>query len=113
MVRGYEKFVELVKEKSNGKVRVQLFANALLGSDRTTMEAVQRGTLDMASCSSPNMASFAREYMVFDLPYVTSPAHQKQLYAALDSGANWASIFERRSLRHRPENLYVQRIWLP
>ncbi|WP_297219150.1 TRAP transporter substrate-binding protein [uncultured Desulfovibrio sp.] len=86
MVRGYEKFVELVKEKSNGKVRVKLFANALLGSDRATMEAVQRGTLDMASCSSPNMASFAREYMVFDLPYVTSPAHQKQLYAALDSG---------------------------
>ncbi len=65
MVRGYEKFAELVKEKSNGKVLVKLFANALLGSDRATMEAVQRGTLDM----------------VFDLPCVTSPAHQKQLYA--------------------------------
>jgi tripartite ATP-independent transporter DctP family solute receptor len=86
MVRGYEKFVEIVEEKSGGKVKIKLFSNAVLGSDRATLEAAQRGTLDMASCSSPNMASFAREYMVFDLPFVTYPEYQKNLYAALDSG---------------------------
>lgn len=86
MVLGYEKFVELVKEKSDGKINIKLMANAVLGSDRSTLEAAQRGTLDMASCSSPNMASFARDYMVFDLPYVTSPAYQQQLYDALDNG---------------------------
>ncbi|SHN68116.1 TRAP transporter substrate-binding protein [Desulfovibrio litoralis] len=86
MVRGYEKFVELVKEKSNDKIQIKLFPNAVLGSDRTTLESVQRGTLDMASCSSPNMASFAREYMVFDLPYITSPEYQQNLYNALDKG---------------------------
>jgi len=86
MVRGYEKLKELVEAKSNGKVKIKLFTNAVLGSDRATLEAVQRGTLDMASCSSPNMASFAREYMVFDLPYITSPKYQQNLYNALDSG---------------------------
>jgi tripartite ATP-independent transporter DctP family solute receptor len=86
MVRGYEKFVEIVEEKSGGKVKIKLFSNAVLGSDRATLEAAQSGTLDMASCSSPNMASFAREYMVFDLPFVTYPEYQKNLYAALDSG---------------------------
>ena len=86
MVRGYEKFVEIVEEKSGGKVKIKLFSNAILGSDRATLEAAQSGTLDMASCSSPNMASFAREYMVFDLPFVTYPEYQKNLYAALDSG---------------------------
>ena len=86
MVLGYERFVELVKEKSGGKINIKLMANAVLGSDRSTLEAAQRGTLDMASCSSPNMASFARDYMVFDLPYVTSPAYQQQLYDALDNG---------------------------
>ncbi|PKN42249.1 MAG: C4-dicarboxylate ABC transporter [Deltaproteobacteria bacterium HGW-Deltaproteobacteria-18] len=86
MVRGYEKFVEIVDAKSGGKVKIKLFANAVLGSDRATLEAAQTGTLDMASCSSPNMASFAREYMVFDLPFVTSPKFQENLYAALDSG---------------------------
>lgn len=86
MVRGYEKFVELVDEKSDGKIKVKLYPNAVLGSDRTTLEGVQLGSLDMASCSSPNMASFAREYMVFDLPYITSPQYQQNLYDALDDG---------------------------
>lgn len=86
MVLGYEKLVDLVKEKSGGKISIKLMANAVLGSDRATLEATQRGTLDMASCSSPNMASFARDYMVFDLPYITSPEHQEQFYDALDNG---------------------------
>lgn len=86
MLDGYQKLKEIVEAKSNGKVQIKVFGNAVLGSDRATMEGVQRGTLDMASCSSPNMASFSREYMVFDLPYITSPEYQKNLYAALDSG---------------------------
>ncbi len=86
MVRGYEKFVELVDEYSDGNIEVRLYSNAVLGSDRATLESVQLGSLDMASCSSPNMAAFAREYMVFDLPYVTSPEFQQNLYKALDEG---------------------------
>lgn len=83
---GYEKFKELVKERSGGKIRIQVFGNAMLGSDRVTMESTQLGTLDMASSSSPNMANFSKAFMVFDLPYITSPEHQKSLYDALDNG---------------------------
>ena len=84
---GYEKFKELVEERSSGKVRIQLFGNAMLGSDRVTMESTQRGTLDLASSSSPNMANFSKAFMVFDLPYITSPENQKHLYDALDNGS--------------------------
>lgn len=83
---GYEKFKELVEKKSDGKVRIQLFGNTMLGSDRVTMEATQRGTLEMASSSSPNMANFSKKFMVFDLPYATNPAKQDKLYEALDNG---------------------------
>lgn len=83
---GYEKLKELVEERSGGKIKIQLFGNAMLGSDRVTMESTQRGTLDMASSSSPNMANFSKAFMVFDLPYITSPTKQEALYAALDSG---------------------------
>ena len=67
---GYEKFKELVEKKSNKKIRIQLFPNCQLGSDRVTTEAAQAGTLDMS----------------IDLPYVTSPANQEKLYKALDDG---------------------------
>jgi len=83
---GYEKFKEIVEQKSNGRVEIKIFGNATLGSDRVTLESTQKGTVEMASCSSPNMASFSREFMVLDLPYITEPKNQQKLYDAFDNG---------------------------
>lgn len=83
---GYEKFKELVEAKSKGNIRIRIFGNTQLGSDRVTTEAAQAGTLDMTSSSSPNMASFSKAYMAIDLPYITDPKNQQKFYAALDDG---------------------------
>lgn len=83
---GYEKFKELVEAKSDKQIRIQIFGSAQLGSDRVTTEAAQAGTLDMSSCSSPNMASFSKAFMAIDLPYITDPKFQDNLYKALDEG---------------------------
>lgn len=95
---GYEKFKEIVEKKSNGQVKIELYGNTVLGSDRVTMESVQNGSLEMASSSSPNMANFAPEYMVFDLPYITLPENQQKLYKALDEG-ELGKYFEKVSER--------------
>lgn len=83
---GYEKFKELVEKKSGGKIKIQIFGNAQIGSDRVTTEGAQAGTLDMSSSSTPNLASFSPAYMAIDLPYVTDPKNQAKLYKALDEG---------------------------
>lgn len=82
----FEKFKELVEKKSDGKIKVQVFPNAVLGSDRVLMEGAQKGSLEMAVSSTPNMANFSPLYQVFDLPYITSPKNQEKLYKAIDSG---------------------------
>ena len=38
----FEKFKELVEQKSGGKIKVQVFPNAILGSDRVLMEGARR-----------------------------------------------------------------------
>lgn len=83
---GYEKFKELVEAKSDKQIKIQIFGSAQLGSDRVTTEAAQAGTLDMSSCSSPNMASFSKAFMAIDLPYITDPKFQDNFYKALDEG---------------------------
>lgn len=83
---GYEKFKEILEEKSGNQIRVRIFGNAQIGSDRVTTEAAQAGTLDMSSSSTPNLATFSKAYMVFDLPFITSPDNQAKLYDALDNG---------------------------
>ncbi|RRD72155.1 MULTISPECIES: TRAP transporter substrate-binding protein [unclassified Desulfovibrio] len=83
---GYEKFKELVEKKSDRSIRIQIFGNTQLGSDRVTTEAAQAGTLDMSSSSTPNLASFSKAYMALDLPYITFEKNQEKLYRALDEG---------------------------
>ena len=58
---GYEKFKELVEQKSHGKVIIKLYPDAFLGNDLVTIKAVQSGELEMASSSTPNsMSTFRR-----------------------------------------------------
>ncbi len=83
---GYQKFAELVEEKSNGKIKVEIFGNAVLGNDRTLGEAVQSGTLDLVSLPTPALPGFNKAFMVLDLPYVLDPEKRDKLNAALDKG---------------------------
>lgn len=68
--RGYEKFKELVEAKSHGRVTIEVFPDTVIGSDRETHEAMQKGTLEMSSSSTPNMASFTNKFLAVDLPYI-------------------------------------------
>ena len=43
-----EKFAELVKQKSGGKMTVKLFAGGTLGGDLQIVSALQGGTVEMS-----------------------------------------------------------------
>ncbi len=83
---GYEKFKELLEEKSNGNIVVNLYPASQYKSDIPAMQDVVAGKIEMASSSTPNMADISKDFMALDLPYITSSANQKKLYEALDNG---------------------------
>lgn len=91
----YAKFADLVKEKSDGKIKVQLFPSAILGSDRVLVEGAQKGSLEIGVSSTPNLANFSPMFQVFDLPYITSPENQSKLYAAIDPGGPLHTYFDK------------------
>ena len=108
----FEKFKELVEKKSDGRISVQIFPNAMLGSDRVLMEGAQKGSLEMAVSSTPNMANFSPLYQIFDLPYITSPQNQEKLYAAIDSGELGKYLVKvAHDIALEPS--HVRRVWLP
>ena len=82
----FEKFAELVAQKSKNKIKVHVFPNAVLGSDVVMLKGALTGGLEMAVSSSPNLTWVVPSLMVFDLPYITSVKYQKKLYEALDNG---------------------------
>jgi len=66
-----EYFKKLAEERTKGRVKVELFPNSSLFKDGEEMEALQLGSVQMLA---PSLAKFgplgAREFEVFDLPYI-------------------------------------------
>lgn len=83
---GYEKFKELLEKKTNGRVTVKIFPNAVLGSDRVAGEAVQQGNLEVVSLATNIMSSFHKSALAFDMPYICDPAKMMQYMQALAYG---------------------------
>jgi tripartite ATP-independent transporter DctP family solute receptor len=73
---GAQKFADAVAQKSGGKIKVQLFANAVLGSDPQNLSAVRGGTLDFTSMATGLVASIDKQFMVFDLPFLFNNAQE-------------------------------------
>lgn len=66
---GSVKFAELVKEKTNGSVNVEIYPSSTLGSDRDLVEGMQIGSVDFALVAGV-MSNFYEPYSILELPYL-------------------------------------------
>ena len=64
------KFQELVSERSDGAITVEIFPNATLGDERTLLEGMQIGTVDMGVITNGPVANFLEDIAVFELPFL-------------------------------------------
>ncbi|WP_431023571.1 TRAP transporter substrate-binding protein [Halomonas sp. H5] len=63
-------FADILEQRSEGRLTVQVFPNSQLGDDVQMMEMLQTGTLDMTYPSSSAATSYVSELAVFDLPFL-------------------------------------------
>jgi len=78
-----EKFKALAEERSRGRVKVEVYPNSQLYKDRDEIEALQLGSVQMLAPSLSKFSSLgAREFEVFDLPYIFP--NKATLYRVMD-----------------------------
>lgn len=65
-----EKFAELVEERSNGDITLEIFPNGQLGDERQSIESLQSGTIDMTKVSSNSLENFNDIFSIFSIPYL-------------------------------------------
>lgn len=65
-----ERFSQLVKEKTNGRVEVQVFPNSILHTEKTEMTALQNGEIQMIAPAFSYLSNTIPEWAVLDLPYL-------------------------------------------
>ena len=93
--KGALRFKELAEQRTNGKVKVEVYPNSQLYKDKEEMEALQLGSDQMLA---PSLSKFGplgvKEFEVFDLPFlfkdtasfknVTEGTLGQQLFAKLE-----------------------------
>ena len=80
---GLNKMGDLITEKTNGAVTLDVFGNSQLGSERDLIEGLQLGSVQVTCISTAPLAGFTDMFLVFDLPFIFETTEQAR--AVLDS----------------------------
>ncbi|MDI7741922.1 DctP family TRAP transporter solute-binding subunit [Lysinibacillus fusiformis] len=98
------KFAELVKERSNGYVEVQVFSNGTLYKDGEEMNALTRGDIQMIAPAISKLTDTVPEVSVFDLPYAFYTLDEVHDYVKSDIGMKLTD-------KLKDHNLFVVGLW--
>lgn len=68
--KGDYEFARLVKERSGGRITVEIYHSKQLGEEKAVIEQVQLGAIDFTRVSVSPMAAFVRDLDALQLPYL-------------------------------------------
>ena len=91
--KGALRFKELAEQRTNGKVKVEVYPNSQLYKDKEEMEALQLGSVQMLA---PSLSKFGplgvKEFEVFDLPFIFK---DQAAFRAVTEGPVGAELFHK------------------
>ena len=85
ITEGMHKFADLVKEYTEGTVTIEVYSNAALTDEASSIDQLQLGSLDFSRVNTNSLAPTVDEFGVFAMPYLFTSTEQK--YRALDGEA--------------------------
>ena len=93
------KFKEIVESKTDGKVKVEVYPNEVLGSEREMLESVQLNNIQMTAGGTGIFAGFYPKIGVIELPYMFDTF--EQAWKTLDGqlGQELAQPFQEKGIR--------------
>lgn len=59
-----------VKELSNNDLKLRVYSDAQLGTQRESLELVQKGALQLAKSNAAELEAFSKPYGIYNLPYL-------------------------------------------
>lgn len=63
-------FAKMVEEKSNGRIKIDIYTGGQLGDEKTTIEQVQVGIIDIGRANSGPLAQFSDNFGIFSFPFL-------------------------------------------
>jgi tripartite ATP-independent transporter DctP family solute receptor len=92
--RGILEFQKVLQAKSNGTLKVKIFPDGQLGSEREVLELLQIGSVAATKVSAATLSNFVPEYHLLGIPYLFRD--KQHLFDVLE-GPIGKSILEKGS----------------
>ena len=92
--KGILSFQKTLEEKSGGTLKIKIFPDGQLGSEREVLELLQIGSVAVTKVSAATLANFVPEYSVLGIPYLF---RDKAHYFDVLEGDIGKSILEKGS----------------
>lgn len=94
---GSEKFKELVEEKTDGQVTVEIYSDGQLGHDRELIDGMGLGTIEMGMVGVEPVTTLAPKLQAINLPYLFTD--RETTYSVLDGelGAEMVEELPKKS----------------
>jgi len=94
MGQGFEFFKEIVEERSEGAIEVTIFDSSKFGNFDSVVQGLQSGLLQMGSASTPNLAPFSKDFLIFDMPFLIPSYEAADLITDGEIGQQAAKALE-------------------
>lgn len=98
-VVGDKKFAELVKEKSGGRITIEVFPSSQLGEEKAVIEQVQLGAIEFTRVSTGALGGFNKEYETFSLPYIFNSDEHLWKFLESDEGDRLLGTLESSRMK--------------
>lgn len=93
-VQGVIKFAELIEEKSDGRIHMDVFHSAQLASDRDCIEGMQMNTIQSGIMVASALAGFTDVFLPFDLPFLFESNEQARLVCDSEIGQDMLAALD-------------------
>ncbi|WP_166238694.1 TRAP transporter substrate-binding protein [Paenibacillus turpanensis] len=97
--KGDKKFAELVNQKSNGRITIDVFPSAQLGEEKAVIEQVQLGAIEFTRVSTGALGDFNKDYGVFSLPYIFDNDDHVWKFLLSDDGSKLLDSLESSKMK--------------
>jgi tripartite ATP-independent transporter DctP family solute receptor len=94
-----QKFTKLVEEKTNGRVKVEVFPNGSLYSDEEEIDALMRGDVQMIAPSFSKVTELIPEWQVLDLPFIFEDYHDVEKVFMGEVGKQLLAMLEKKGIQ--------------
>ncbi|NGZ15187.1 TRAP transporter substrate-binding protein [Vibrio aestuarianus] len=78
-----KEFGQKLNQETEGRYKLTIYPNELLGDQRAALELVQNGAIQLAVVANPLVENYDKTFRVIGLPYIyTGPQHQEKVFTS-------------------------------